>query len=84
MCALDYMYMYIYTCTCRCLWRSEEGVTPLELSVTVSVNCLMWVLETKPMSSARAVCTLNRWANSPALVYHLFVYMCTHMLISVY
>lgn len=50
----------------RCLWRTE-GLDPLELQFWVVANCLMWVLETKPRSFARAPCTLNLQAILPAV-----------------
>jgi hypothetical protein len=46
-------------CVCSCLWR-QRASDPLELELQAVVSCLMWVLETEPGSSARAVSALNR------------------------
>ena len=44
--------MYICACVCRCLWRQEEGIRGQEKLVTM--NCLLWTLETELRYSARA------------------------------
>lgn len=44
-------YMYV---SASCLHKSEEGVRSLELQLWMVVSHAVWVLGTKPGSSARA------------------------------
>lgn len=73
--------MCVPDCICTCIpvyegaLRGQKRMSPpLELSVTVSVNCLMWVLETKPMSFARMYVPLT---TEPTLQPILIIYVCT-------
>lgn len=48
----------------------------LEIELKVVVNCLMWVLGTKPESSAIVVSALNQWTMSLALIILFLIILC--------
>lgn len=56
-----YVYEYMKVCMgiiyIQVIVKPEEGTRPLETEVVVC--CLMWILRTKPRSSARASSILN-------------------------
>lgn len=83
MCASGYMYMYMYTCTCRCLWRSEEGVTPLGLSVQS-----VWIVYggCKKLSPCPLQEQYVRLTAGPTLqpLFIISLCMCVHTCLSMY
>lgn len=44
---------------CKSPWRSQEGISSPEIEFQAVMSNLMWVLETKPVSSARTASTLS-------------------------
>lgn len=68
MCICVRLFMLMWL---QCLWRSEEGVKPLEAEVTVSCDYLTGVLGIQFRSSARAVWVLNCLAVSPVTCANL-------------
>lgn len=65
---LNYVHVSVHECVhikCRCLWRPEKGLRYLLLELQVVVITLMWLLGNELRSSAKVICTFNRWAISP-------------------
>lgn len=55
---------WLYVCVC--VSKEDWHWIPLELEWQEIVSHLTWVLVIEPMSSTRAIHTLNPWASSPA------------------
>ena len=53
------MYLFVCAQECGCPWRPEEGIRSPGAGVTVVKSCLMWVLETKLLSSG-----VGGWSDS--------------------
>lgn len=74
------MYFYVFLCMCACVsfyapcdagaggGQRESGPLQLELQKK-AVNCLMWVLQSKPGSSAGTVATLTTGPLLQPLIY---------------
>lgn len=69
MCLHVCMPVFITLHACRCLWRPEGGVRSHGTRVTCCevVSCVIWMLGTKPGSSARPASALKHPA--PSVVF---------------
>lgn len=58
---IHFYFLHMHKClhACLCPWSPGKGIRYLELEIQMVVRCQLWVLGTKPWSSARMTSSLN-------------------------